>query len=527
MPIYDRRKTEKNYRGKKPWKAVVHCKRLYGSKRPTECFRLESEAKAWELEMTKRKRSTGGKGILFDEALDAVLENSERLAAKGHIQPGTLINHRRGIKALRVLGHVPIDVIDTPMIQKVMDDLQKKDQSSHMIAGVMARKAMAEACKPSRGWRDDNPFIAEPLDWNPPRKAKKDLSYLEEDIQHVLQAQLDHGRKEHFETQELRHDVLTVAAWTGMRPEEYAAMCWENVIWETGYYRVSHVWSDAGHCLKDTAKTPAGERMVKLVPDVMEMLRRRWERAGRPKKGFAFLNQKGKPIYDDLPNLYWGAMKKAGKLVLDEKTGALKPKFRLYDWRHCNISTLHALGAPLSELSAHAGHARTSFTLDTYVHQVTKERQVDRLLVERNNEARRKRGIEPPAPPAPVESVIAESGPSAEEVFAKTAEERRAEAQRASRREIEKRHQAKVKSGEIVLTPEQIERRRKNALERGRRYRERLRKGLTVKKPVAPEILEERRAQKRDKQRRRRALKKQMQMAMLNAPGMHQSKLMH
>ena len=47
---------------------------------------------------------------------------------------------------------------------------------------------------------------------------------------------------------------------------------------------------------------------------------------------------------------------------------ACVPRIRLHDLRHTHATLLLAAGTPIKAVSERLGHAKTSITLDTYVH---------------------------------------------------------------------------------------------------------------------------------------------------------------
>jgi len=77
----------------------------------------------------------------------------------------------------------------------------------------------------------------------------------------------------------LMADVATVPGDTGMRPDECYRMCWEDVTWVNGRN---------GSLLVREGKTVAARRVLPMTPRVRSVLEMRWERVGKPTKGWVW-----------------------------------------------------------------------------------------------------------------------------------------------------------------------------------------------------------------------------------------------
>lgn len=77
---------------------------------------------------------------------------------------------------------------------------------------------------------------------------------------------------------ELGHAVICLAD-TGMRPDEFYRMRWENVNWRNG---------SNGTLFIAHGKTPAARRVLHMTPRLRFVLEARWEQAGSPKEGWVW-----------------------------------------------------------------------------------------------------------------------------------------------------------------------------------------------------------------------------------------------
>lgn len=168
--------------------------------------------------------------------------------------------------------------------------------------------------------------------------------------------------------------VFRVAITSGLRPEEYLALTWENVDLEAGTIRVVQalLWKRSGtgpHI--GVTKTVKGKRTVPVPPATVEALKRLWrdqqkERMAGKKPwkqmDLIFTNSDGGPI--DVGNLGTRHFK-----PLLERAG-LPTTHRLYDCRHTWVTLLLAGGVNPKTVSEWAGHSSVAFTLDQYGHLI-------------------------------------------------------------------------------------------------------------------------------------------------------------
>lgn len=166
--------------------------------------------------------------------------------------------------------------------------------------------------------------------------------------------------------------VLIFALDTGMRPEEYLALQWEDIDWDKGFAMVNKalVRPKGGGWKFEEPKTESSRRAVDLDDKLLQDLRAhrtrqlqerlfagpRWDTS----HNFVFTNDEGGPI--SATNLLLRGFKR----VLE--AAGLASTFRLYDLRHTHATMLLQSGENIKVVSDRLGHAGVSITLDTYSH---------------------------------------------------------------------------------------------------------------------------------------------------------------
>jgi integrase len=157
----------------------------------------------------------------------------------------------------------------------------------------------------------------------------------------------------------LLHDVATVLADTGMRPDECYRLRWEDVTWENGRN---------GSLLVKHGKTAAARRALPLTPRVRAVLESRWNGAGKPLEGWLWPapTTRGRIDHSSLKKQHAKAFRTANK---DPKKNELPPltPFVLYSFRHTFLTRLGQSGCDAWTLARIAGHSSISIS-SRYVH---------------------------------------------------------------------------------------------------------------------------------------------------------------
>jgi integrase len=189
------------------------------------------------------------------------------------------------------------------------------------------------------------------------------------------------------------HLFLVLAAMTGARRGELAALRWGDVDLEQGSlcFQRALVEGPAGPVLAPT-KTRRSHR-VALDRTALAIMSTHHERveAINPEAILAdrfVFSQREDATTPWLPN--W-----VTKMFIARRTGASLPHFRLHDLRHFMATQMLEAGVPISVVSGRLAHARTSTTLNVYAHAVEGgDRAAAETLSQRLGAATRRPAIE-------------------------------------------------------------------------------------------------------------------------------------
>jgi integrase len=167
------------------------------------------------------------------------------------------------------------------------------------------------------------------------------------------------------------HVLFALALATGVRPEEYLGLQWQDVDLERGIVTIRRtlVWRKGGEWYFGEPKTVRSRRNIPLPASVRTALteHRRRQGAERLKAGPAYQNNDlvfamsdGRPVLlRTLDRLHFKpTLKRAG----------LSQTIRLYDLRHTCATLLLSAGEHPKVVSERLGHASITLTLDVYSH---------------------------------------------------------------------------------------------------------------------------------------------------------------
>ena len=170
--------------------------------------------------------------------------------------------------------------------------------------------------------------------------------------------------------------IFRLALFTGMRQGEILGLHWTD--WEGAHLTVRRIltWDPAERGWKeDQPKTQKSLRQLPLGADTQALLYQHQERQqqyyARHQRSWEpntwiFQTRSGKPISarNLMRNFY----------ALVERAGV--PSIRFHDLRHTHASWLIRHGSSPRVVADRLGHAKISFTLDTYVHLDAHDQQV-------------------------------------------------------------------------------------------------------------------------------------------------------
>lgn len=144
--------------------------------------------------------------------------------------------------------------------------------------------------------------------------------------------------------------------WTGLRPSETRALQWDDIDWINGTINVTKALTEAAN-EPETPKTKSGIRRIKILPIALEALKDQKEHTYLENKAIFQNPRTGGLMYSrSLIKTYWTrALKLAGV------------RYRYpYQMRHTYATMMLLAGEPLYWVSNQLGHAKPSFTIDTY-----------------------------------------------------------------------------------------------------------------------------------------------------------------
>jgi integrase len=163
------------------------------------------------------------------------------------------------------------------------------------------------------------------------------------------------------------HALWTVAAYTGGRPGELLALRWEDLDLEAGILHIRRALVRVGKEMYYAACKAGSERMVPLVPAVVEALRRHRTRQVEERLELGeswvddrlmFASEIGSALdHNNVADLFRARLK-----------GAKVRAIRWYDLRHSFGSGLIAAGVDVKSVAQLMGHANVTLTLQHYVH---------------------------------------------------------------------------------------------------------------------------------------------------------------
>lgn len=160
--------------------------------------------------------------------------------------------------------------------------------------------------------------------------------------------------------------LFKVAIWTGMRIGEVLGLQWADIDWTR---RLIQVQRSLGYNAKDglhfeLPKTVSGRRAIAMPAGILKELRSWREQQIRDmnpllQSTLIFCQPDGSPHFPTVISDYH--FHRIAHL-------AGVPPIRFHDLRHTHASQLLAVGASIKVVQERLGHARASFTLETYAH---------------------------------------------------------------------------------------------------------------------------------------------------------------
>jgi integrase len=295
------------------------------------------------------------------------------------LKPTTLANYRWVSEAYLIprLGHVRIRKLTPPDVVAFFDAFSKepgrggKRRSTRTIALThrVLSMALAHAVRsgvlarnPAEGARDDLPRGQSPPEsgvWTPEQLGQ----FLEATAEDRL------------------HALWVLASTTGMRRGELCGLRWDDIDLNVGIVTVRHALVMVHSVPTETTpKTAAGQRLVGLDPETINVLRdhQRRQYAERRKcppgfsehSGHVFTDEIGRPLIPEyVTKCFTRAVHRGGL-----------PPIRLHDVRHSHATAMLLAGVDVKVVADRLGHSNTTITQNIYQHRVE---SLDRAAAER------------------------------------------------------------------------------------------------------------------------------------------------
>lgn len=371
------------------------------------------------------------------QPLDTQAANQYRLMIKNH---------------LTIWGANPITDYTTDVIRDfTYYKIQEKNLSNSHLRGIQGVVYQVFAFAFSRNYLTDDP--ARNLVMSPRNKKTRISKVKGENLEKLayvpdrIMTYLVQGRsEEEFQTNgvldERRYNTYkrlsvyearwAMSALLALRPAEVLGLTWDRLTYLNLKNRdqnqiaqvaiVQQLARDPDQeglgtklYLKQTVKTKAGERVLPLSDELVEMLRR-WQTTQKEWKkapdwqpythlsNLVFTTKTGKPIRQQDDNATWRELL-ANVFRATDSTSEHIRSLRLYALRHLAITRMLRSGVQLTIVSEIAGHSSVSLTHDVYGHLDITDRVrplldlSDRTLKERTRNLARQNNIEqePPA----------------------------------------------------------------------------------------------------------------------------------
>lgn len=275
-------------------------------------------------------------------------------------------------KALGDLGKRPVQTLTRSDIQAWVHGLNAKYQPSTVRLYFVHLKSCLE-------WAQRAGLIqtcpADQYVVRPPAKRKRGQKFtLLDDTQiDVLCETIRAGKSR---VSEGRSRLIRVLVSVGMRWEEAVALTIHDVEFteEDGALRcdidihrgISGVNSRP---VITTLKTESSHRRVPAYGAAAEAIRDQYDEAVAEGRELLWVTVSGRPMTSPTGSSWWHTAIRSEECVEAGVPGNL----RIHDLRHCAATNLIQRGVPITAVSRHLGHARTSTTLDVYSHYIASD----------------------------------------------------------------------------------------------------------------------------------------------------------
>ncbi len=251
----------------------------------------------------------------------------------------------KSLKEYKPLASCPLDEIDTELIGKFKAHRRGGETPKAVSTVNSSLRVLRRILNKGVEWRDPKKghfFLEKPPSF--------DLMSGENKRENVIPAADEQKYLEKARpVSALLADIVTILIDSAMRPEECYRLRWDFLTWDGGLHGVMQVTH---------GKTTNARRELPMSGRVKDILRNRWEQAGRPQIGWVF------PAPTASEHVEPSTIKKCHAKAC---TDAGVKKFILYDLRHTSLTRLACACKEPWTVARIAGHG--SITIgQRYVH---------------------------------------------------------------------------------------------------------------------------------------------------------------
>jgi len=243
---------------------------------------------------------------------------------------------------LPVLGKIKIDQIRMRHINKIVENMKKKDLKNSTIHKAFVPLKIFLVQMVEDGVLKKNPM-----------KRLKGLRIEKTDIVPFNVRELKKLFRAIQEKFPFFYLFFKLLLLTGCRPSEAVALKWERIDWENKLILIRE-----GRVLGVTTplKTKSSIRNLEMRPELRELLEQQQEKTKHLESEYVFPNTVGRPIcWENVRQKYHAALKVSG----------VKPR-RAYQLRHTFASLALKAGEDIAWVSKTLGHSNMKTTLEKY-----------------------------------------------------------------------------------------------------------------------------------------------------------------
>lgn len=304
-----------------------------------------------------RKRIT--KKYLFEELYNMwIIQYKKSVRASTYtITKGLFQNH-----ILPVLGKIPIDKLNLLTAQNAVNEWSQKLKKYKSLK-TYAQQIYKYAMRLELIEKDPFKFVIMPGEQHRTIKRIKnsDNYYTKEELLSFLEI-----AKKELSLQ--WYCFFRLIAYTGIRRGEALALTWEDVDFTHNEITINKTlsWDEQYHKKINPSKTKAGERIIKIDGETMDVLSR-W-RSLNIDEPLIFCNKNHEHISLSTPQKHLNKLFQKHELK----------RITIHGLRHTHCSLLFEAGVPIKEVQDRLGHDDIKTTLDIYTH--ISKKQKDRAL---------------------------------------------------------------------------------------------------------------------------------------------------